>query len=45
MRLPLARRVCDAVEIRAGREGTTILLRMGRADQGWAEDISNRFPV
>ena len=34
MGLPLVRRLCDAVEIRAGEQGTTVLLRMGWPDEG-----------
>lgn len=45
MGLPLARQVCDAVEIRAGQDGTTVTLRMrlpgtgcgtGAASSGWS---------
>jgi serine/threonine-protein kinase RsbW len=40
MGLPLARQVCDAVEIRAGGDGTTVILRMrlpGRRGRGRPE--------
>jgi serine/threonine-protein kinase RsbW len=39
MGLPLAQRLCDAVEIRVGDQGTTVFLRMG-----WPSDVST-FPA
>lgn len=40
MGLPLVRKVCDAVEIRAGDQGTTVLLRMR-----WQDEGVSRFPA
>jgi anti-sigma regulatory factor (Ser/Thr protein kinase) len=35
MGLPLARRICDAVQIRAGRDGTAVLLRIRLPECRW----------
>lgn len=42
MGLPLAHQVCDEVQIRAGPEGTTVLLRMRLDGTGWSPGIRHK---